>query len=328
MLCSSVAAAGAPTKRVYTGLYLHDVTKLDQKDGVFDVDLELWAKWRGQFDPDQLTLTNAAGDIDRDVISEETDGDWHSARWRVRGTLRGEFPLARFPFDAQTLAVTLELPADVAELVPDLAASGVRGRFSVTGWLYEPVFRPRVTNETYRSDLGSLANEGRSTTVNRVSFEVTLRRPLLLVALKLFLPLGIILLVALLALFLPAEQIEARSGIGVTALLSCFAFQFTVAGSLPDVAYLTIADGMFIVSYTTTATALVISIVGFYLDHTARARSANRLDKWARAVLIAVTIVPAVLLMRAEKVTAPPLPPLPSPPCARSRRATPCASPP
>jgi len=314
ILLSSVAVAATPTKRVYTGLYLHDVTKLDQKDGVFDVDLDLWAKWRGQFDADQLTLTNAAGDIDRDVLSEETDGDWHSARWRVRGTLRGEFPLGRFPFDAQTLAVTLELPANVAELVPDLASSGVRGRFSVTGWLYQPVFRPRITTETYRSDLGSLANEGRPTAVNRVSFEVTLRRPLLLVALKLFLPLGIILLVALLALFLPAEQIEARSGIGVTALLSCFAFQFTVAGSLPDVAYLTIADGMFIVSYTTTATALVVSIIGFYLDHSGRAGHAKRLDKWSRAMLLALTVVPAALLMRPEKATPPPLPPLPAPP--------------
>ena len=36
-----------PPPRVYAGVYLHDVTKFDQKDGTFDVDIEVWAKWRG-----------------------------------------------------------------------------------------------------------------------------------------------------------------------------------------------------------------------------------------------------------------------------------------
>src|SRR4051812_22607064 len=181
ILCSAVDAE-EPAKRVYAGVYLHDVTKLDQRDGVFDVDLELWAKWLGEFNAEELRVANA-GEIHQELIDHEADGDWHSARWRVKGTLRGEFPLQRFPFDSQVISVGLELSS--TELVPDLAASGVRNRFSVTGWLYQPQFRPRVSKEVYHSDLGSLANEGRSTSVNRVSFEIALHRPLLMVALKL-----------------------------------------------------------------------------------------------------------------------------------------------
>src|SRR5262245_43399560 len=115
----AATAQAAPAKRVHAGVYLHDVSRLDQKDGVFDVDLELWAKWLGDFKPELLKLANAAGDVQREVIGQESDGDWHSARWRVRGTLRGEFPLQRFPFDSQTLSVGLELPSHVAELSPD-----------------------------------------------------------------------------------------------------------------------------------------------------------------------------------------------------------------
>ena len=44
------------------------------------------------------------------LLGQESDGLWRSARWRVRGTLRGELPVQRFPFDRQTLAVVLELP--------------------------------------------------------------------------------------------------------------------------------------------------------------------------------------------------------------------------
>src|SRR5262245_18481170 len=253
-------AQATPAQRVYAGVYLHDVTKLDQRDGVFDVDLELWAKWLGDFNPELLSIANAAGELHRDVIGQESDGEWHSARWRVRGTLRGEFPLQRFPFDSQTITVGLELPVTVAELTPDLAASGIRNRFSITGWIYAPQFRPRVDREVYRSDLGSLSNEGRPTAVNRVSFEVAIHRPLMMVTLKLFLPLVIILMVAMLGLFLHPELVEARSSIGVTALLSCFAFQFTISSSLPDVAYITVAAGLFLVAYVMTLAALVASI--------------------------------------------------------------------
>ena len=55
------AADDAPARRVYVGAYLHDITEFDLKNGVFDVDLELWAKWLGDdFDPGDLDIANAA----------------------------------------------------------------------------------------------------------------------------------------------------------------------------------------------------------------------------------------------------------------------------
>lgn len=102
-------AEADPAKRIYVGIYLRDITSFDQKNGVFDADVELWAKWMGEFEKDKLVLTNAAT-VDQTFLEEEHDGAWHSARWRVRGTFRGQFPLQRFPFDTQTIAITLELP--------------------------------------------------------------------------------------------------------------------------------------------------------------------------------------------------------------------------
>ena len=281
LLLSPRVAHTAPL-RVYAGVYLHDVSKFDQKDGVFDVDLDLWVKWLGDFDPDALTIANAA-EVERTLVGKESDGSWHSARWRVKGTLRGEFPVQRFPFDRQTLAVVLELPAQVAELVPDLAGSGMREHFSVTGWLYEPSFVPRVGEEVYRSDLGSIATEGRSTSVRRVAFEVTLSRPLLTAATKLFLPLLVILLVALVALFIHPKELEVRASVGVTALLSCFAFQFAVSDTMPSVAYITLADVLFLISYALTAALLFVSVIAYALNERDREVAWRRLDHAALA---------------------------------------------
>src|SRR5690606_30040841 len=131
----------------------------------------------------------------------DTDGAWHSARFRLRGTLRGEFPLHRFPFDQQTLSVVFELPAREGQLVPDLAASGMARSFSITDWHYEPQFRPARASQTFRSDLGHPAFEGQAARVDRVGFEVVLERPIRPVVLKLFLPLFIVALVVLCSLF-------------------------------------------------------------------------------------------------------------------------------
>jgi ABC-type transport system substrate-binding protein len=270
----------APATRVYAGVYLHDVTKFDQKDGVFDADLELWAKWLGDFDPENLTLANAS-EVDREVIGLESDGNWHSARWRVRGTLRGEFPVQKFPFDQQTISVVLELPQSLGELVPDLAGSGMRERFSVTGWLYQPAFFPRVGKEIYRSDLGAIQGEGRPTQVGRVAFEVTLRRPLVTAATKLFLPLLVILLVAFVALFVHAKELEVRASVGVTSLLACFAFHFAVADSMPNVTYITLAETLFLVSYGLCAALLCVSVAAKAFHERGADRAHRTLDRTA-----------------------------------------------
>jgi peptide/nickel transport system substrate-binding protein len=314
LLTALVASTFAPNARadappdVHVGVYLHDVTKFDQKDGVFDVDIEMWVKWLGDFDPERVTITNGAT-LERTLIGSESDGTWHSSRWRVRGTLRGEFPLQRFPFDAQTIGISFELDDRFGHLEPDLAGSGMRDRFSITGWNYDPSFRPRVSSTVYRSDLGSLDNEGHPTQAHRVSFEVTLRRPMLTVATKFFLPLIVILLVALIALFLPADKIDARAGIGVTALLSCFAFQFAVADTMPNVTYVTVADGLFIIAYALIAGLLGVSITAFYLDSNGKRATSRRLDQIARWAVPLAVLVPTFFLARPPPAVAQPEPP-------------------
>jgi len=299
-------AGAAPAEQVYAGVYLHDVTKFDQKDGVFDVDMELWAKWLGDFDPDTLRIANSA-QTDRALLGQESDGQWRSARWRVRGTLRGEFPLQRFPFDKQTLRVVLELSERHGKLVPDLAGSGMRERFSITGWLYDPMFVPRVAGSTYRSDLGSIAHEGKRTPVRRASFEVTLHRPMMMATTKLFVPLMVILLVAMIALLVHPKWLDVRTGVGVTALLSCFAFQFSVADTMPSVSYMTIADVLFLVAYALTAILLCVSVMAAYFHE----RGQEKIWKWLD--IGALALLPAALAGTIAYTVREPPPPPPVP---------------
>lgn len=309
LILTVLAAADAPAakapRRVYVGAYLTDVSDFDLKAGRFKADLMVWAKWLGGEAPPTVSFEN--GEVDsKEELGQEHDGDWRALRWRVQGTFRGDFPVHAFPFDRQTLPVVFGLPESEGQLVPDLGASGMSSAFSVTGWDYEPYFNARSDQKAFSSDLGSVAREGQSTRVNRVAFTVELRRPTGPYFFKFALPLLLILVMALLALFLPPTHIEVRSAMAMTALLSCFAFQYSQSQSLPDVSYLVAADAFFLGAYVFVSATLVLSVISFR-NREKRPQLARLADRLGVLGLPAATVVSAVWVSSAAgEVTPPP----------------------
>lgn len=302
-------------RRIWAGVYLHDVTSFDQRDGVFDVDADLWVKWRGEFDPELVQIANEV-EIDRVPLGRDSDGSWHSARWRIRGTLRGEFPLQSFPFDDQTLGIVLELPEHHGVLAPDLAASGMAESFSITDWLYKPEFHPVASTVTYPSDLGHIENEGRAARTSRVEFRVTLSRPGLPVGLKLFLPLAIVGTIVLLSLFLSPDMTQPRLTMSVTGLVACFAFQFSVSNLLPEVSYLTLADVVFMAVYFVSVTCVLATVLGHFLTKRNLIQRALLIDRILRPVLPAIALTAIFTFLPRPEAEAV-VPPDPVPEMAR-----------
>ncbi len=301
-LLATPARAEAP-RRVYVGAYLTDVSDFDLKAGRFKADLRVWLKWLGSEEVPVLVFENAELDS-KDELAREHDGDWHTVQYRVQGTFRGEFPVHDFPFDHQSLPVVFGLGHGEGELVPDLGASGMSPTFSITGWLYEPYFNARTSTRTLASDLGSITHEGRAAQLPRVAFTVELGRPTGPYFLKFVLPLSLILLMALLSLFLPAEKVDVRSAMGVTSLLSCIAFHYSQADTLPNVSYLVTADFFFLGAYSFVTATLLVSVLSFRL-HLGRPDLAHRVDRFGLIGLPVVTVALLGLLLQASSPRAP-----------------------
>lgn len=303
-LSTVVAASDPPPRNVYVGAYLTDVSDFDLKAGRFKADLRVWVKWLGDGTAPEVTFENAEIDSKLD-LGEEHDAAWHSVQWRVQGTFRGDFPLHAFPFDHQTLPVIIGLDRAQGQLVPDLGASGMSPHFSITGWSYEPYFSARIEERSFGSDLGSVAYEGRSAVQRRALFQVEMKRPFGPYLIKFALPLVLILLMALLALFLPADRLDVRSALGITGLLACIAFHYTQADTLPDVTYLVAADMLFLGAYVFIAGTLVISVFAFRL-HGAKPESARRADRVGLWLLPLSTGLALAVLINNTLPTAPP----------------------
>lgn len=307
-LCALVLLAAAPPvselslsrspapPHVYVGMYLTDVSDFDLKAGRFKADLHVWVKWLGdEKKVPPLSFENAELE-NKEELGLESEGAWHSMQWRVQGTFRGEFPVHAFPFDRQTLPIVFGLDESAGQLVPDLGASGMSPSFSVTGWSYEPYFSARSEERLFGSDLGSVYREGKNAKLRLTTFTVELERPFGPYLIKFVLPLALLLLIALLALFLPADRLDVRSAMGITALLSCIAFHYTQAGTLPDVTYLVAADKLFLGAYVFVAGTLLVSIVAFRL-HPLRPGAAESADRVGRVLLPVVALVGVVNLL-------------------------------
>jgi len=75
------------------------------------------------------------------------------------------------------------------------------------------------------------------------------------------LPIFIVILITSLIYLLPARLEEARTGIGVTAMLTIVALQWTTDASLPSVEYLTMLDLVYIVSMVYILGAMVYTVL-------------------------------------------------------------------
>lgn len=234
--------------KVYVGIYLADISSFNLSEGRFRLDAYVWCKWLGSESVPPIDFAN--GEIESlDEVAREQDGNWRSVRYHVQGTFRGTFPLQHFPFDSQTLKIEVSIPKEAGRIVPDLAGSGMAEEFSITGWLYNRTFKAEIEENIYYSDFGSIKNEGNPYESTSVIFKLKLKRPLLPYLIKFFMPLLIIVLISLSVYFINPDELEANVGIGVTSLLTCVAFQFSLSESIPNVSYMVTADKFFIVSY-------------------------------------------------------------------------------
>lgn len=109
----------------------------------------------------------------------------------------------------------------------------------------------------------------------RVSFIVPVVRPATSTAVKIFLPLGLVIFCASLVFFVHPSYVEGRLGVTITALLTLVALQLTTSSGLPEVDYLLLTDKIYVMSYLFIIAALL---------QVARTSALVRAEKFSEAI--------------------------------------------
>ncbi len=286
LLVPLVCAAPQP---VDVGAYIQDIHNLDLKTHSYAADLYLWFRWpTGGPDPaaamefmNAYELWGHTRTTEYDAPVELSPGVNHQVV-RVQGRFSSKFSLADYPLDHQVLRFEFEdahLSSDALEFHavevsrnPDLR---------LPGYL---VGAPRitVTQKSHPSTFGDtrMNTPGR---YSHVRVEVDVWRPTAPYALKLLLPVLCVLLATLLMFLFKSRHVDARVGMGITALLTVVALQITLNNDLPDVEYLILMDKVYLFSYVFVLVSVALVVWTTRLDergHQERAETWNRRSLW------------------------------------------------
>jgi len=259
------AAADTPaTDKVTIGFFINDIQDLDLATESFTADFYMWLRWRNPaIDPSttiesmnsnawQNTTSSATGGVSGKPLYDKPrdmpDGSKYMIL-RYQGVFSRRMNLEKFPFDTQNLLLVFEdALADLRrlEFVPDRKPVVVSRSVTLPGYaIGEPTLK--VVAHQYPTDFGDLTAPAEQT-YSRIIVTVPLKRDVLPYLFKIVLPIFIVILITSLIYLLPNRLEDSRTGIGITAMLTIVALQWTTDSSLPSVDYLMMLDLVYVIS--------------------------------------------------------------------------------
>lgn len=264
----SAAAQDAPPRpaRVYVGLYLLTLGRLDLASGSYSADFFLTFRCDAPCTLPEFEFLNGRA---TSVETYELRPGYHELR--VQAALVDDFPLNRYPFDRHNLIIALEdkkTPVSDIVFVPDQPHTGVDPKVVVAGWQLDPRWVTHVDEHYYPTFEAAYS---------RYTFEVFIQRPLLAALLKALLPATFIVIGGMLALLTPPDKILP---VVTSTLVSTILFHINSTASLPPLGYLTMADRYMVINYLVLLIVLVAAIQMTVFGERDRPERARALRGW------------------------------------------------
>ena len=175
-----------------------------------------------------------------------------------------DFDYRAYPFDKQEFLIHIDslIPEEyyVYEVLDGF--SGIGENLGLDEWVITE-FDTSISSQEYGS---------------RYTFSFNAQRQMSYYLYRIFIPLGLIIIVTWVTFFL--KDYMRRIEFTAANLLLFIAFNFTLGGDLPQLGYITFADGIMMATFVISAAAVVFNVVLRRLDITERKALAERIDKY------------------------------------------------
>jgi hypothetical protein len=277
------AATAKLPERVRVGLRILRIGEVSERDGSYHADLYVMTRWPAGGVMPTLVARNVVDNtntVEDRVMRGKDDFCYHAVR--IQDDFETPFVLHRFPFDKQRLRLVLE----DFKYRPDV-------------YTYDEELWPMaISNETYR-DLAAWRIERFPSFAQRdaagrffpgdqpprlLLLELPVQRVWEFYMSRYFFPLLLIVALSYSLFFVKPDDLASSSGIGITAVLAIIAFQLAQAESMPHVAYMTLADKVYVVCYVFTSLALALTIHGTFISRHGKEARADILQRRYRVL--------------------------------------------
>ncbi|MCS5635407.1 MAG: hypothetical protein NZ990_02745 [Myxococcota bacterium] len=303
---AALASPAATVKRpVDVAVYVIDISQVQELEQAIVADFLVIARWErpdladpsaaeirvlpvDQVDSPRLIVINSRKLREKlSPIAEVGRTGTVLLRQRYQGTLSTPMNLENFPMDRQLFKIEVgTLDHKDRTLVPDEDRSGAMQAFTVAGWAVEE-------DKMLAGD--QLAPDGVNTFAT-VTAVYAAERNSVFFAWKLFIPLGLIVLMAYTVFWLDPTVLSTQIGIATSTVFTLIAYNFALSSILPQVSYLTRADLYLIGCMLLVFGALGEAVVtGVLARNEARLALARRIDVLARFVYPALFALIALI---------------------------------
>lgn len=303
--------AGGQPEEITVLFALLDIDEIDDKAQRFSVDAYFEIRWNdprlameagsepglrsfplGDIWTPGLTIVNDRGLSPMFPLVAEVDNDGNAVmRQRISGRVAVDLNLRDFPFDSQQLVldiISYKYPPSELAFSEDTQFLADTSTFTAGGWLFE-ILPPE--HSVFRLDQ---AGEGRSELILAVAAE----RKAGFYVLTLALPMTLILFMAWTVHWLQPTIVPARMGMSTATVFSLIALGVSFRLSLPQIDYLTRADGFVMYSTLLVLFSLGTTVIATRWVNQEREAAAVRLTVYTRwafpliyALIISMTVI-------------------------------------
>ena len=281
---------GQPTK-VRVGIYVFDVTSVDDVEETFTADVIVHLHWsdprlaidsaeRRTIDLEEVWHPRIQIANERRVFRRFTEEvDVTSAgsvtyRQRFSGAFVVPLDLRGFPSDEQILPVRLVFPdysPEELQIEIDSETSGRSPVFHIPDWAIGDC-KSRVDPLEFTPTLSRAG----------MLCELRARRETEYYYLKVLLPLVLIVCMSWAAFWIDPENAGSQIGVATSSMLTLIAYRFMLGNLLPKVAYMTRLDYFILVSTILVFITFIEVLITTTLTKANRVSSARKWDLWCR----------------------------------------------
>jgi ABC-type branched-subunit amino acid transport system substrate-binding protein len=299
---------------VHAGALVNEIPRLDIAQSSFTADLYLWLRFvatpGAEADPAEIEFPDMVrGNFDaaRPAALRRLDDGTTYQLWRLRGEFKNDFDLRRYPFDRQNLAIRMfnaRASADsivyvrdrrgAAAPLPEAASHGLGSSVAddafrnLTQW--EPLragqLRDNLVTQSALGDPGLVGAE-RVRELSGFRIEIGLRRLSLVTLAKSLLPLGIMTLIMLAALWFPHALVKEKITVAITAALSGAVLLAALNSQLGAVGYTLAIEYVFYVYFALS----LLCILAVLAAERQRAAGFARFAGWTEAATRGVFVL-------------------------------------
>lgn len=284
-----------------SGIYVTDIFNIEYAKGTFDV--IFWAWWdfpaKDYMPQSTVGLANASKQ-EMDFKHEEMIGQKYHAKNKFTATVANHFNVVNFPFDKQTLVLSLKdanLPLPQLKFIPDKENSGTNVAH-IEGWDITD-FRIESEVKTLNSGLG-LPSKDHMTQFSSITAYISLKRSSYSLLFTHFIGFFIAIILCIITFFDLINRVDYALG----AIFSAIGNKLILDSILPMEMQLTFSDKVQALTFLIVVIAAILAIIAGQSFENGNMQKAKRIKVFAVTgiSISSLLLIPLFILQAMEVI--------------------------